>query len=90
MREDVDARVIFNVLPRRADDYFHCAPIAPALDYGLEIDAKSRVMHTDDEPIPGLVAGAKFLSYSSLLRSVVFGRASGETTASWARRCKRS
>ncbi|ESK91001.1 fumarate reductase [Moniliophthora roreri MCA 2997] len=77
------------------DDIFHVAIMTPVLHYtmgGLEIDPESRVIGTDDKPIPGLFAagevaggvhGANRLGGSSLLGCVVFGRVSGDSAAAY-------
>ncbi|KAF9518883.1 hypothetical protein BS47DRAFT_1358526 [Hydnum rufescens UP504] len=77
------------------DDFFHVAIMTPVLHYtmgGLEIDASSQVLSTENQPIPGLFAageiaggvhGANRLGGSSLLGCVVYGRVSGDTAASY-------
>ncbi|KAL6308063.1 fumarate reductase [Sparassis latifolia] len=77
------------------NDIFNVAIMTPVLHYtmgGLEIDSESRVVDTNEKPIPGLFAagevaggvhGANRLGGSSLLGCVVFGRVSGDSAASY-------
>jgi succinate dehydrogenase/fumarate reductase flavoprotein subunit len=76
-------------------DHFHVAHMTPVLHYtmgGLEIDAESRVLDSQQKPIQGLVAagevaggvhGANRLGGSSLLGCVVFGRVSGDAASAY-------
>jgi len=77
------------------DDFFHVAVMTPVLHYtmgGLEIDASSRVLSAQGQPIAGLYAagevaggvhGANRLGGSSLLGCVVYGRVSGDSASSY-------
>jgi cytochrome b involved in lipid metabolism len=77
------------------NDHFHVAIMTPVLHYtmgGLEIDAESRVLDSQQKPISGLFAagevaggvhGANRLGGSSLLGCVVFGRVSGDSASAY-------
>ena len=70
----------------------HCGTIHADLYICSEIDPESRVVDKSGKPIPGLFAagevaggvhGANRRGGSSLLGSVVFGRVSGDSAASY-------
>jgi flavocytochrome c len=86
-----------NIIPGSAvaSEPFYVAIITPVIHYcmgGLEIDAKSRVLDTKKQVIPGLYAagevaggvhGNNRLGGNSLLDCVVFGRVAAEDAAKY-------
>ncbi|KAK0550097.1 Osmotic growth protein [Tilletia horrida] len=79
----------------KMDDQFWVAHMQPVLHYtmgGARIDPLSRVLDSNEKPIPGLFAcgelgggvhGANRLGGSSLLGCVVFGRVAGDSAAAY-------